>query len=357
MSFLLACAVVMAVALVVTTVLIYWRCHRRGRDQRQRARRSDAALAEIGQFLEQPDQLCLSAFEATGEHGERAVADALRQARQHVSGDAIHSVSESLEAIGEIERLERESRSRLRGRRLEAIAGLGECGGARAAKRLVELLQSPDRSTRRAAREAILQAGHEPAFADALDSFLADEQEPYGLRGGFHSLLAARNPALLAERLAANRLNSRHSKLALEALGEVEFAQVLPWARSQMSGADSEIRASASRFVGRLRDHTSTSSLLERLDDSEWFVRCVAARSLGFLALDGQALERLARSLDDQASWVRTNVAKSLLRQGSQGTELLRRHLGAVESGLDESAGDALAARRLRRAALESQPA
>ena len=356
MDYLLVGAALMAVVLVVLTVVLLWLHRRRGDELRARGERSNAALAEIARYFEEPDQLCLTAFEATGEHGERAVADALRQARRHLDGEAGRSVSESLMAIGEVERLEREVGSWMPSRRLKAIAGLGECGGPRAAKTLVSLLEGVDRTTRRAAREAILETRHRPAFAAALDSYLDDEREPYGLRGAFLSFVAAHDPALLAERLTAGGLNARHSKLALEALGEVHYEPALPWAREQLACRDPEIRASASRFVGRLRDSESVSELLIRLNDPEWFVRCVAARSLGFFDLDEDALGRLVRSLDDPASWVKTNVAKSLVRQGAAGASLLRQHLGPAEPGIDELGGDALVARRLRRMALEGAP-
>ncbi len=357
MIYLLLGAATIALTLVLATASLVWLHRRRSDELRSRGQRSDAALAEIARFFEEPDQLCLKAFEATGEHGERAVADALRQARPYLERGPGRSVSESLEAIGEVERLEREARSLLPGRRLKAIAGLGECGGSRAAKILVGLLDRGDRVTRRAAREAILHAEHEPSFSAALDSYLADEPEPYGLRGAFHSVVAARAPSLLSERLVNDQLNARHSKLALEALGEVHHESTLTWARDQIAGDDPEIRASACRFVGRLRDATSVDDLLGRLDDPEWFVRCVAARSLGFFALREPALSRLSEALDDPASWVRTNVAKSLVRQGPRGASEVRRALGNGEAGFDELGGDAPAARRLRSMALEELPA
>lgn len=91
-----------------------------------------------------------------------------------------------------------------------------------------------------------------------------------------------------------------------------------------------DVRARAAAVIGCLADPRAASTLFILLEDSAWFVRLHAARSLGrhrFLS----AGDRLARALTDSHWRVREAAVRTLSGFGRPGLELLTSHFLATQ--------------------------
>lgn len=86
-----------------------------------------------------------------------------------------------------------------------------------------------------------------------------------------------------------------------------------------------DMRARALRTIAAIGIETNEEleQILTKLHDKEWEVRAVAAKALGQLQQD-YAIPALARSLSDEAWWVRHNAAHALAVFGRRGAEELK---------------------------------
>jgi len=284
---------------------------------------------------------------ARTQNGDRAVALVLRRARYDLSGPVVDRISATLERMGEVEKLVKESQSRREWRRIAGVRGLGECGGAKARAALVVASKDVSGEVRRAAREGLLNDRSPEAIRVAIQSFLIDLPRRAGWRRSFYARLAAVAAEELTELIESRQLQGGEEKLALEALGDAGRPSALTLALARVASADAESRATAIRVLGKVGGPRELPLIIDALDDSEWFVRAAAARALEWtLTLaendvrseaQDHACRRLERCLTDRSWWVRANAARALARAGSAGVEAL---LAVAESN-DRYARDA----------------
>ncbi len=271
------------------------------------------------------------------EYGRLAVVQVLRRARTEVRGVVRERISEALEELGEVDRLRKRAHSRRLRRRLDSIRGLGECGGDTAREVLSDATRDPLPEVRRAARDGLLSEGHTESIRVAIASYLEDYPKLTGWRGTFFGRLAVIAPDQIREMLGAGGLPERQEKLALEALGDAGVAEVAEIARGYLSADNPELRATAARILGKVRDAESRRKLLELLDDEQWFVRAAAARALERIPVADDGVEMLSDRLTDPKWWVRSNAARALAYHGPDGV----RHLVDAVEGEDPYARDA----------------
>ncbi|HZR81667.1 MAG TPA: HEAT repeat domain-containing protein [Candidatus Binatia bacterium] len=327
---------------------------------RRRARRTDEALVLLVGPIISGDDLCAVTAEAVRRFGRGPVAEVLRRARIDIAGERADGITAALDSMGEIDRLRRRARSRSATRRRTAVRHLGECGGDGARDALAEALGDREWEVRRAARDGLLADRRRESIRAALESYLAEPATNLGWRRSFYARFALVAPDQLCELLRETTLGASEEKLALEALGHARAEAAIPEARARLAAEDSELRASAARFLGKLRDHESAPSLVRLLDDPEWFVRAAAARGLENLPKTADVLDALGRSLNDESWWVRSNAARTLSREAEPGFEILRRAIDGDDAYARDAALAALATVRVttvhRRAETAERP-
>lgn len=303
--------------------------------RRNRLRFESAALTLAPDLLSTTRSIDRAVAAARLAAGDRAVALVLRKMRYDVRGELADRASTVLNDIGEVRRLIRDAQSPREWKRLSATRALGECGGARARKTLVEMASS-DKSdeVRFAAMQGLLSDGAAEAIDAAVDAFVDKLPRRAGARNGFYTRLASVSEDGMAALVRSGRLPASEQKLALEAAGDVGRRSAVGLAKEHLMSQDAEMRATAVRVIGKAGGESELRLVLHALDDSEWFVRAAAARSLDWMLLLGNlrsdaqrqiACERLSRHLNDESWWVRANCARSLAHGGSEGMELLRR--------------------------------
>ena len=283
-------------------------------------------------------------LEARRVHGHRAVATVLRRWRSELEGPSGFAVSRVLVEIGEVARLTRAARTMRRDRRLEAIRGLAECGGASASELLTFTADSdPVAEIRRAAREGLLTVGSRVAADSAVRSYLRDVRHGRGWRRSFFASIAERAPDRLRELIDSGQLIVADERLGLEALGDAGDVSAIEAARARLLRHAPELRAASARALGKLRDGHSVPVLVRLLSDPVWYVRAAAARALGALPLDKSASLALGRALRDPTWWVRAKAAQSLSLHGADGVEALISAVGGGDRYASEMALSTLA--------------
>lgn len=270
-------------------------------------------------------------LEAQRAHGDPAVATVLRRWRSGLEGQSGADISRVLVEIGEVARLTRAARTARNDRRLEAIRGLVECGGADAGGTLARAADTdPVPEIRRAARVGLLGVRSRDAVEAAVRSYLRDVRSGRGWRRSFFARMADQAPDQLGGLIDSGRLSAADEKLGLEALGDAPHAAAIGPARARLVEHDPELRAAAARTLGKLGDRDSFAALVSLLNDPVWYVRAAAARALGTLPVDGRASIALGRALGDSTWWVRAKAAQSLSLHGASGVDAL---IGAVGGG------------------------
>jgi len=344
----LALAVAVLAGLVAATGIWLAVHHGYTRARQVRIERRMAAASEILiPGLADPESLRARFDRAVARTGPRSVAAVLRQLRRLVIGEEAQTLSNLLETVGEVRRLERLSRSRRAWLRAVAARALGECGGERAEATLARLTSDGHPIVRRAARLMLVVSGRAELAEIAISSFLAEAPQHRG--PVFFARLAAHHAPLLRALLESGRLDAKDAKAALEAFGYQRDRASAPSALSFVDSADPELRASAVRVLGLVAPAEHWPQVLAHLADEVWFVRACAARALAGAGPAPAIEEGLGRALRDQYWWVRANSARALARRGEPG---VRELLGAL-SGQDRYARDAALSALATRDALE----
>lgn len=269
--------------------------------------------------------------------GMRATAAVLRDVRGRVQGPVLAELSRLLVEIGETGRLGRLASARRRWLRRVAARGLGECGGPRAVGHLLTLLGDPDADVRRTARNAVLATGEEHAIQLAVRSYLEDAPNAKGWRAAFYARVAAVAPGELLRLLDEGILSDPEQKLALEALADARVVAAATAAAARLDSRNPELRSAAVRTLGKLGTVSQLSGVIDRLGDTEWFVRAVAARALESFEPEERIDVALGRALHDSTWWVRANAARTLAHHGPSGIAPLL----AALTGTDRYARDA----------------
>ncbi|MDX1583944.1 MAG: HEAT repeat domain-containing protein, partial [Thermoanaerobaculia bacterium] len=271
--------------------------------------------------------------DARSRFGDRAVSLVLRRARFDLKGNGAQNISRLLEEMGSVKKLIKQARHRKEWKRVNGVRGLGECGGPMARQVMIEAASDTSPAVRRAARDGLLNDGHQESIRAAVSSFLADLPRRAGWRHAFYARLASVAPPALLELIRSDRLKTEEKKLALEALADAGSEDVLPISISLLDSEEQELRATAVRAIGKLGGHGEISLALERLEDDEWFVRAAAARALETILTThaseitvneaNKIAEALGDKIVDRSWWVRANAARALARTGQVGANVL----------------------------------
>lgn len=352
----LVAVAVIALTLVVLALCLIVVAHHIITDNQRRMNRErfEAAAVSLAPHLVSGGETLDAAVGlARKRHGDRAVALVLRRARYDLLGPVREHITSTLESMGEVEKLIRESHSRREWKRSLAIRGLGECGGEKARNVLAAASSDAAGDVRRGAREGLLTDGSPEALKAAIASFIADLPRRAGWRRSFYARLAIVGAAELTELIRSRQLVGVEEKLALEALGDAGAPSALQLALERISADEGEMRATAVRVVGKVGSERELPLLLEGLRDPEWFVRAAAARGIEWiltlrnavtqLAARQAAAEQLGACLVDGSWWVRANGARALARIGDAGVTVLLRNVDSTDRYARDAAIAAIA--------------
>jgi len=109
----------------------------------------------------------------------------------------------------------------------------------------------------------------------------------------------------------------------LEVLSYNMNSHIVDLAKRDLHASHKNLRIAAIRAISHYLDPVSNSLLIPLLKDSEWEVRAVSARCLGYLKAK-EAIDELAFLLTDKSWWVRINSALALKRLGEDGIQVLK---------------------------------
>lgn len=212
---------------------------------------------------------------------------------------------------------------------------------------LRQRLRDPAAEVRRAAVGALGELGAVEAIEE-----IAETIEELGEWSNLLLVMAlvrlgpAAAPAI-ARLLGASR-SAAMTKALLQATGRIGVAADPFLVRTLASHPDGEIRVEAVRVLGAIPpDPASAAVCFDRMDDVEWPVRALAARSIGRLG-DARALGRLRRAMGDPAYWVRQHVADAMAALGAAGVAALRDGLTDENPFVRDMAAQALYLRAAR---------
>ena len=338
----------LAVAVVLLTVGALTHHLLTARRRRRFASRLNAAATFLAPHVVSREGLADAVFEARRRFGPQPVAAALRRWRSDVDGAAGEDISRVLVEIGELGSLSRAAGSQRNEQRLEAIRGLAEYGSAVSQEILVDAADGDAMpEVRRAAREGLLSIHSSASVRAATRTYLKDSRRGIGWDRGFFAHLAEAAPAHLRELIGSGQLTHDEERLALEALGDASDGGAVPLARAWLPSSDPELRATAARVLGKLRDADSAPAILALLRDPVWFVRVAAAKALEGLPADGPVSEALSRALSDPEWWVRARAAHALSCCGRLGIEALLDAVGGSDRYARDAALAALGRREL----------
>jgi hypothetical protein len=288
--------------------------------RRQRRRRQvQQATAFLGPRLLDRDKLPEHVTTCRQNHGDWATGVVLRESRCELAGDAAERLARQLVAMGEVDRLQRELRSRHAWKRARACRALGEIGAPEAREALLVASRDNDAEVRRSARDGLLADGSDVAIGRAIESYLDDVRVAGPWKRSFYARLAATGRRPLRELVASGKLPAAEEKLALEAIGDARDPEAVALVRERLASPDPELRATAARAAGKLDDQGARAALTGLLADPHWFVRAAAAKAFESVQADPRVIQELRRCLHDDAWWVRTNAAHALVCQGEKG--------------------------------------
>lgn len=226
-----------------------------------------------------------------------------------------------LDAQGLLDHWIRQLRARDAWRREQAAEMLGIAQAPRTVDALIRALDDPALDVRMRAARALGEFGGARARRALLDA-LTDENRWSSIR--IADLLADMGHEVLQDVLDAFPTMGRGARLAaVDVVARVGGAAMGPFFVSLLADPDADIRARAAAALGRVDYAGAAPQLLIALDDSEWPVRAMAAKSLGALGYT-PAIQRLCHALRDHEWWVRANAAEALRGMGPAGLEALR---------------------------------
>ena len=319
---------VLASLVIASAVLLV--IHRLLTERKRRTRH--ARLCEVAGFLAEAlvtgELVDDTVTQASRRWRFEEVATVLRRARVQFRGSAEARATAALESMGAVDRLLRKARSKSLWTRVRALAQLGDCGGEEARDGLLHALDDREHEARRAAREGLLLHRVPQAINAAIESYVDDAPSLVAWRRSFFSRLGAQASHQLAGLLRRQALQPQDQKLAIEVLAETRSPEALEIAIDRVGSPDPEFRASAARLFGKLREPEGNELLLTLLEDSEWYVRATAARSLSTASASVEVCQLLRRRLNDSVWWVRSNAAYALASLKRAGTAMLLQALG-----------------------------
>lgn len=244
--------------------------------------------------------------------------------------------------------------SRSRWKRSRAAERLGYFGGASEVAALGKLLSDEDETVRAVAARSLARLAT-PEAVELLVSTLDGPSELTRLRVAENLDRVGRlaEPyliALLEEAADPERESAPYGPiLASRVLGGLRSYGARPALRKAAAGgATPDIRAQATRALGRIGDPDDVPLLLDRASDEQWPVRTQAANALGYIG-DAAAIPVLKGLVSNQAWWVRVAAGRALVNMGTAGEDALIELLASDDEYGRRRAAAALEARGVTR--------
>lgn len=345
-----------ALAAVVALLLLGVLGLRSAREWRERrwVERKARLLPEMRELLRAdavtPDDL-LAFWRRSGE--PKVVARLLLDEVRAVGPRRRGIVAAAFEAAGRVQRDLAALGARRWWVRAAAADRLGRLGVARAADRLVACLDDPHEEVRLAAARALAALGDTRVIRPLLSGLSTASRWTAIRAAGVLASLGPQAASTLATVLREEAArpdggDPGRLRLLLDGLAEMGDREGIAAVRPLLRHRSVDVRARATRILGRLGAAEAQPLLRAALDDHEWPVRAQAAAALLELPAEAATLEALAARLSDSAFWVRTNAAEAL---GYHPDPTARARLAAVLASPDPFARQAAARVLERRAA------
>lgn len=256
--------------------------------------------------------------------------------------------------LGLVEKYLSDLGSRSRWRRARAAENLGHFGGAEEVVELGKLLSDADETVRAVAARSLARLAT-PEAVEFLVRTLDNPSELTRLRVAENLDRVGRLAVpylieLLEEAADPEREVQPYGPiLASQVLGGLRSQQARPaLQRAAREGRTPDIRAQATRALGRSGDPDDVPLLLECARDAEWPVRTQAANALGYIG-DASAIPVLSEMVSDRAWWVRVASGRALVNMGTAGEDALIGLLSSEDWYARRRAAAALEARGVTR--------
>jgi HEAT repeat protein len=188
---------------------------------------------------------------------------------------------------------------------------------ARAADRLLAAVADPSEEVRIVAARALAAFGDNRVVRPLLAS-LTGASRWATIRAA--AILASLGPSaadtlvqvVREEAARGGGGDPKRLRLLLDSLAEIGDRDGVAAAVPLLGHRSVDVRARATRLVGRLGGGDAARLLRPVLDDPAWQVRAQAAAALLETPIDPPTLDALELRLSDSAFWVRANVAETL---------------------------------------------
>lgn len=256
--------------------------------------------------------------------------------------------------LGLVEKYLSDLGSHSRWRRARAAENLGHFGGAEEVAPLGKLLSDADETVRAVAARSLARLAT-PEAVELLVRTLDNPSELTRLRVAENLDRVGRLavPYLIELLEEADdpgcEVRPYGPILASQVLGGLRSQEARPaLQRAAREGRTPDIRAQATRALGRSGDPDDVPLLLECARDAEWPVRTQAANALGYIG-DASAIPVLREMVSDRAWWVRVASGRALVNMGTAGEDALIGLLSSEEEYARRRAAAALEARGVTR--------
>lgn len=356
---ILVLILMVAVIMGLVVVTVFAKFLREAGQRRYSARRAgiEPALEEYLVTGERRSEL-----EALGPlDRDRFLAPLMVERLSFLSGSGREQVVVLARGLGLIDRYLGELGARNRWHRARAAERLGHFGDEDSVQPLTRLLDDEDETVRAVAARSLARLATDGAV-EALVRTLDNPSELTRLRVA-ENLDRIGHPAipylvsLLEE--AADPEGEDHTYgaiLATQVLGGLRaYGGREALSLAAREGATADIRAQATRSLGRIGDPDDVPLLVENTRDPEWPVRTQAANSLGLIG-DRGSVPALQALISDRAWWVRLAAGRALVNMGPSGEDALIGLLGSEDRFARERAVAALETRGVTRRLVRELP-
>lgn len=319
-ALVVAIAIIGAVFLALTTLIVLNKGWRESRTRWHRVRRH-ALEPRVLSFVHGEQPSILPRFPGgIGPLDRPVLEEVLLSLVQRVRGIERDRIRKAIEELGYVDRFVGKLASRRWWDRAQGAEKLGLAGASRATSRLIAAMGDPVPEVRIRAAKALGIIGGKAAMKPLIEAL--DERNRWSsIR--IADILADMGVEVVTELTTNFPLLQPAGKLAaLDILGRVRSLHVAPWLRERVADPDPDVRARACHALGAIGDPDAGPVLRAALRDAEWPVRAMAAKALG-KTRQLEAVPDLCEAMRDREWWVRSNSARALQAMGAPGRDAL----------------------------------
>lgn len=259
---------------------------------------------------------------------DRFLAPMMVERMGFLRGAGRESIALLARRLGLVDKYVNDLSGRNRWQRARAAERLGYFADERVVKPLAGLLDDEDETVRAVAARALARLATEEG-AEALVRTLDNPSELTRLRVAENldrvgPLAVPHLVKLLRESVEPDREDhTRGAILASQVLGGLRAYEAREAiALAAREGGTIDIRAQATRALGRIGDPDDVPLLIKNARDEGWPVRTQAANALGLIG-DRDSIPVLQEMISDRAWWVRVAAGRALINMGTAGEDAL----------------------------------